>query len=367
MDSWEVKIGCQRLVNLFVKLINLLNTTRCGKLLHSEMNTRSLILNNRLNDVKMSLTRGQSAWVKSPSETKRSAFSSGNALSNSTSFYNWLVGFSDGDGTFYFAQTRKNVWSFSFQIAQSSYNLRVLYFIKSELRFGRINVDEKNKMAVFRIRNRSHLVDQIIPIFDKHPLLTSKHFKYECFKEALLISQNSELPLEEKNSLISTIKTKSMSVPETYKSPVWKSLKSPLCIKDKKDLLEIMTKSWIVGFTEAEGSFYLVKKGPNRLVHAFEITQKLDLIVLEAIALYFNLKVTKKKTYLTVVTTNSNAIKAIIDYFFKTMKGMKALEYRIWARSFNKTRQDFESLLKIRNQMRNIRSIRLHKNFNRLK
>lgn len=288
-------------------------------------------------------------------------------LSNSTNFYNWLVGFTDGDGTFYFAQTKKNVWSFSFQIAQSSYNLRVLYFIKSELRFGRINVDEKNKTAVFRIRNKSHLVDQIIPIFDEHPLFTSKYFKYECFKEALLISQNPELSLEEKNSLISTIKTKSTSIPKTYKSPVWESLKSPLSIKDKKNLLEIMTKSWIVGFTEAKGSFYIVKKGPNRLVHAFEITQKLDLIVLEAIALSFNLKVTKKKTYFAVVTTNSKAIKTIADYFFKTMKGMKALEYRIWSRSFNKKCKDFESLLKIRNQMRNIQSIRLDKNFNKFK
>lgn len=350
-----------------MKLINLLNTTRCGKLLNSEMNTRSLILNNRLNDVKMSLTRGQSAWVKSPSETKRSAFSSGNVSSNSTSFYNWLVGFTDGDGTFYFAQTRKNVWSFSFQIGQSSYNLRVLYFIKSELTVGHINVDEKNEMAVYRIRNKSHLVDQIIPIFDKHPLLTSKHFKYECFKEALLIYQNSELSLEEKDSLISTIKTKSMSIPESYKSPVWKSLKYPFNIKDKKDLLKIMNKSWIVGFTEAEGSFYIVKKGPNRLVHAFEITQKLDLIVLEVIALVFSLKVKKKKTHFTVVTTNSKAIKIIADYFFKNMKGMKALEYRIWARSFNKKRKDFESLLKIRNKMRNIRSIRFDKNFNRLR
>ena len=56
----------------------------------------------------------------------------------------------------------------------------------------------------------------------------------------------------------------------------------------------------------------------------------------------------------------------IINYYFKTMKGMKALEYRIWARSFNKTK-DFESMIKIRNIMRNIRSIRLDKNFKRIK
>ena len=41
---------------------------------------------------------------------------------------------------------------------------------------------------------------------------------------------------------------------------------------------------------------------------------------------------------------------------------MKALEYRIWARSFNK-KKDFESMKNIQNLMRNIRSIRLDKNF----
>ena len=42
---------------------------------------------------------------------------------------------------------------------------------------------------------------------------------------------------------------------------------------------------------------------------------------------------------------------------------MKALEYRIWARSFSKDKKDFEYMTKIQNLMRNIRSIRLDKNF----
>jgi hypothetical protein len=50
------------------------------------------------------------------------------------------------------------------------------------------------------------------------------------------------------------------------------------------------------------------------------------------------------------------------------MKGMKSLEYRIWARSFTKGQnyagpERFEYLTKVRNQMRQIRSIRLDKNF----
>ena len=93
--------------------------------------------------------------------------------------------------------------------------------------------------------------------------------------------------------------------------------------------MKVMTKSWLIGFTEAEGSFYIVKKGATRYSHAFEITQKLDKIVLESIAFILNMKFYHKQTYMTVVTTNSDVISQIIDYYFKTMKGMKSLEYRI--------------------------------------
>jgi hypothetical protein len=44
------------------------------------------------------------------------------------------------------------------------------------------------------------------------------------------------------------------------------------------------------------------------------------------------------------------------------MKGMKALEFRIWAKSFQNNKGDYIELNKVRNIMRNIRSIRLDKN-----
>jgi group I intron endonuclease len=101
-----------------------------------------------------------------------------------------------------------------------------------------------------------------------------------------------------------------------------------------------------VGFTEAEGSFYLVSKEPTRIVHAFEITQKLDLIVLQAIAYILGITLGKKKTYYTVVTTNSRSISNIIEYYSNTMKGIKAVEFKIWARAWSK-KNNIEKLTKI--------------------
>ena len=81
---------------------------------------------------------------------------------------------------------------------------------------------------------------------------------------------------------------------------------------------------------EAEASFYLVSKDPTRITHGFEITQKLDKIVLVAISFILGgLKVTTKQTYFTVGTTQIKDISKIIDFYHSTMKGMKSLEYRI--------------------------------------
>lgn len=324
----------------------------------------------RSNDVKIPLTRRQSAWVKSPSETKRSAFSNSHSLFNKKDFRNWLVGFTDGDGTFYFAQTSNGSWTFSFQISQSSYNLRVLYFIKSQLKIGRVTVDNKNEIAHYRVRNQTHLLQYILPIFEEHSLLTRKYWKYKCFKAALRINCYSTLSKEKKDQVIRKMLSKAKNIPKNYQSPVWELCQTSTEWKNK--VSSIVTKSWIVGFTEAEGSFYITKKDSTRFAHGFEITQLYDRIVLEAIALIFALKVTKKRTCFTLVTTNSSCISSIVEYFFKTMKGMKAVEYRIWSRSFFKYQNKKKSLtkneryvylLKIQKKMRNLRTIRLDKNF----
>ena len=188
------------------------------------MNTHSTIPN----DVRMSSTCGQSAWsfflfsylpnspwqpespsfgagclkmaasggrlpltfrqaptskeLKTPSETKRSAFCSGK-IKNCTNFQEWLVGITDGDGTFYFNRNKKGVWGFTFKIGQSNYNLRLLYYIKSMLGVGSVSVpNSKDNVAEYRVRDIQLIIQHILPIFDNYPLLTSKHFNYSIFR-----------------------------------------------------------------------------------------------------------------------------------------------------------------------------------------
>jgi hypothetical protein len=278
---------------------------------------------------------------------------------NKEEFYQWLVGFTDGDGSFtIYRQLSKNgkpKWNLFFKIGQSSYNLRVLYFIKKELGYGSVQIKSKTSDADFRIRDRNIINKVIFPIFDKYLLLTSKYFNYIKFKKAYEIMTNLNLSNEEKDILL--LKLKDEKKPKEYISPVW--AKVNYVINNTYDAKSIMSKSWLIGFTEADGCFYIVQKSPTRLVHGFEITQKLDIIVLHSIAHILGISVKNKNTYNTVLTTNSRAILNIIDYYKNTMKGMKALEYRIWAKSFINYKGNFDELKKIRKLIRKIRLIRL--------
>lgn len=141
--------------------------------------------------------------------------------------------------------------------------------------------------------------------------------------------------------------------PVDYISPAWSIINN--IVSNYENASKIISKAWLVGFTEAEGSFYLISKSQNRIVHGFEISQKLDKIVLIGIKhiLHISNNVKFNKTgYFSIVTTNSRAIENIIQYYKNTMKGMKSVEYRIWARSYVKDKGDFLALNKIRNQIR---------------
>ena len=205
-------------------------------------------------------------------------------------------------------------------------------------------------MASYRIRDKTTLLYVILPIFEKYPLLTSKQFNFLKFKEALLISINNSLSTVEKNNLIDNIANSKL--PLEYFSPVWLVVDNK--VTNVESASKVMNKSWLIGFTEAEGSFYLVSKTSTRIVHAFEMTQKLDTIVLQSIKyiLGINTQVQTKKYSYSISTTNSRAIENIIKYFKDTMKGMKSVEYRIWARSYIKNKGDFEKLKFIREKVR---------------
>jgi hypothetical protein len=362
------------------------------------------ILFNNCLAVKMFLTRGQSAWGKLNYSTL--SHQRLNVMQpKNEEFKQWLVGMTDGDGSFSILH-QNDKWTLTFKITQSTYNLRALYYIKQQLGVGSVSVESNRDQGSFRIRDswgpeaprdrrratpavdRKQLVNIIFPIFDQYPLLTTKYFNYAKFKQAYAILENSKLTKSERNALIETLLLTKPN--ESYISPAWNKITLP--IADANEASKVISKSWLIGFVEAEGSFYLVTKDANRIVHGFGITQKLDSprfskwgrraasppasprvgaslaggqrgapprgVVLEGIRhiLHISTKVVYKEKYNhhMIDTTNSRAIQNVSKYFFNTMKGIKGVEYRIWSRSFNNHKGNYSQLVKIQKLLRSL-------------
>ena len=306
--------------------------------------------------VKMWISRGQCAWL-----VNKRLFTSHQRLNeehlkvknnNRSSFEQWLVGFTDGDGCFSIINQGEK-WSLVFKLAQSRYNLRVLNYVKKELGVGSITKD--GTKGQYFIRDRKLIESIVIPIFDKYPLLTTKYFDYVKFKKALAILNDVNLSKEQKNAKL--IEIKNYKAKANYMSPAWSYATLPLT--NVNSLNSVMSKSWLIGFIEAEGSFYLTNKDSNRIVHGFGLTQKLDKIVLQGIGfmLHINNPVRYKELHNHYIldTSNSRAIENIIVFFKDTMKGVKSLEYKIWARSYTKNKGNYVKLYEIRNTIRKIR------------
>ena len=304
--------------------------------------------------VKMCISRRQYAWVKSKRLLSTHQRLNEEHLNdkNKILFEQWLVGFTDGDGNFSITH-QGNKWGLSYKLAQSRYNLRVLYYIKKQLGVGSVTKD--NTKGQFFIRDRKTIQAIILPIFDKYPLLTYKYFDYLRFKKALNILNDHSLTKENKD--LRLLNLKNSKLPDNYISPAWNDVSLPL--KTVNSISSVMSKPWLVGLIEAEGSFYLTNKDSDRIIHGFGLTHKLDEIVLQAIGLILHIpnpvRYKEIHNHYILDTTNSRAIENIIIYFKDTMKGVKSLEYRIWARSYSKNKGNYDKLHKIRDTVRKLR------------
>lgn len=259
-------------------------------------------------------------------------------------FNNWFVGYTDGDGCFnVYINIKLKKIIFTFKISQKSNNIQVLYYFKKKLKCGKVRSDKDN-MSHFLIRDRKSLKNTIIPLFEKYRLLSVKEYNFVIFRECLNIVDNISFTQEEKIFKIKILKEQKISL--DYISTAWLG----------NDNILTNNKAWIIGFIEAEGSFYLVKKDNFRIVHGFGITQKKDKIILDNIKIILKINSNvkwNKKGFFSLDAYNKNSLTYIKSFFFNTMKSIKSLQYRIWARSF-RHKNKYNKLLKIQQLLRKI-------------
>jgi ubiquinol-cytochrome c reductase cytochrome b subunit len=243
----------------------------------------------------------------------------------------WLVGFVEVYGSFS-VNKNGNYFKCEFSIELSIKDIQLLYKIKEILGgYGSITCRKRENVELCRLKISSkHVLIQVIcPIFDKYPMLTSKHFDYIHFRNSLFIN----------NSLYNNL--------PSYVRP------SSLPILDVNSILALpYFDSWLVGFIEAEGYFssylpetfytanyHLQLPQPVRLgmSSSFGVVQKNGQQIITAIKQrlrlrsnpYFN---SKTQCY-SINTTSTRGIQNVIVFLSNTsskLKGHKRALYLKW-------------------------------------
>lgn len=97
--------------------------------------------------VKMFISRGQYAWVTKRYFITHQRLNKEYLVKNNKAWFEqWLVGITDGEGTFGFYY-QQGKWVLVYKIALSIYNLRALHYIKTNLGIGRISAPSNDVLA----------------------------------------------------------------------------------------------------------------------------------------------------------------------------------------------------------------------------
>ena len=176
------------------------------------------------------------------------------------------------------------------------------------------------EMVLFRIRNKNHLKEFILPIFDKYPMFSNKQYDYLRFRDCLTSNINKYADL-----------------------PPYTRGTEPL-----NDIQSILNapyfSSWLIGFIEAEGCFsvYKLNKDNDYLVTSFDIAQKDGDIIISAIREYLSfttqIYIDKTNCYKLKVTS-VRSVKNIINFLQNApvkLLGNKKLQYLLWLKQLRK-------------------------------
>nr|YP_010390608.1 LAGLIDADG endonuclease [Fusarium aethiopicum]YP_010390661.1 LAGLIDADG endonuclease [Fusarium asiaticum]YP_010391085.1 LAGLIDADG endonuclease [Fusarium nepalense]UPX02679.1 LAGLIDADG endonuclease [Fusarium vorosii]QJT58191.1 LAGLIDADG endonuclease [Fusarium asiaticum]QJT58246.1 LAGLIDADG endonuclease [Fusarium asiaticum]QJT58301.1 LAGLIDADG endonuclease [Fusarium asiaticum]QJT58356.1 LAGLIDADG endonuclease [Fusarium asiaticum] len=260
--------------------------------------------------VKIAMTWRQSAGVRSIHTSEASQRLHAEDLT-----YAYLVGLFEGDG--FFSITNKGKFlTYELGIELSIKDVQLIYKIKALLGIGVVSFRKRNEveMVSLRIRDKKHLKNFILPIFDKYPMFSNKQYDYLRFRSALL------------SGIIY-----SEDLPEYTRSNV--PLNSVESILDKSYF-----SAWLVGFIEAEGCFsiYKLKKDNDYLVASFDIAQKDGDILIKAISKYLSFTTTvylDKYDCSRLKVTSVRSIENTINFLDRApvkLMGNKRLQYLLW-------------------------------------
>ena len=104
----------------------------------------------------------------------------------------WIVGFVDGEGCFFVGinphrslKMRAQVLP-EFTVVQHESDVQLLHGLKKYFACGVVRRNHGDRMA-YRVRGHNHLLDKILPFFEKHKLKSKKRIEFERFRTIVLM------------------------------------------------------------------------------------------------------------------------------------------------------------------------------------
>lgn len=232
---------------------------------------------------------------------------------------------------------------------------------------GRIS-KERNGCRDFTVSSLDQIITEIIPHFDKYPLITQKLGDYILFREVVMImKQGRHLTSEGLKAIIniraSMNKGLSLALKEAF--PEYVSVPRPLV--DIHKLLPI-DPHWVAGFASGDGSFMVKLRVDNaysaggRIELAFVLTQhRRDYALMQCLVDFFGCgqSYTYKDYAEFKCVTFKDIYEKILPFFLKyPIHGVKSKDFKDWAKvvdivysKAHLTKQGFEQIKLIKSGM----------------
>ena len=119
----------------------------------------------------------------------------------------YIAGYVDGEGSFHVAVQRNPSTRFGWQlvpefhVSQNPERASILLLIQRRLGCGRIRPNGRaggrDKALVFVVRNRTDLLERVIPFFEAYPILSEKRLEFETFAAVVRAMARAEHSTQE--------------------------------------------------------------------------------------------------------------------------------------------------------------------------
>lgn len=304
-------------------------------------------------------------------------------LSLPSEFIAFLVGLIDGDGYIRINKTTKGYIALNLVIILNVEDISTLEYIYSVLKRGKITKYPDYKHPICKlVINRTDLQEVLFPLMKHHNIFFLTDSRRAQFDLAMLILLKEiklydQIPYSYRSALvISPLKQEGKQLKHIPLSPMGYNPFSPLslsslhcavCSATRRKMDEEkgvglqgywgaeqylslpFFKNWLVGFTNAEGSFFIKRNNDG----CFQLKQRIHEHLFEAIKVLFN---TNRELHITAPQQNKYAqfsvsskkdIQTVINFFsfsgLHPLIGLKSIQYFKWLTNLRNSKR-YQSL-----------------------